>query len=53
MSWMPNFSYVKSSYKDSDGEFRFMKKKKGVKGGLCKNLAEPIKALAKQIKSLT
>jgi len=30
MSWMPDFSYVKGSFKDGDKDaFRFMKKKKG------------------------
>lgn len=47
MGYIPNFSYVKSAYRDTDKEkMKFLRKKKKKVGELGVNLAEePIKPL--------
>lgn len=46
MSWMPDNSYVKSAFKDSDGEkFKFRKKKKKKVGEFGTNLGEAIRGI--------
>jgi hypothetical protein len=47
MGWMPDFGYIKGAYKDSDDNFKFIKKsgQKKSQGPLGKRLDQNIKSL--------